>query len=204
QEPLRKVQAFGDRLRLHLADRLDADGADYLQRMRSAAARMQTLINDLLAYSRVSRNAHRPRKVALSQVLAEVLSDLESRVESSGAEVRAAPLPEIEADPTQMRQLLQNLLGNALKFSHPQRRPQVSIDAELLPPPHPGGPARVRLRVSDNGIGFDNRYQERIFAPFQRLHGRSEYEGSGIGLAIVRKIVERHGGQIRADGRPGV
>lgn len=196
QEPLRKVQAFGDRLRLHLGDRLDDSAADYIRRMRSAAARMQTLINDLLAYSRVSRNAHQPQRVALSRVLAEVLSDLESRIEASGATVEAGLLPEVEADPTQMRQLLQNLLGNALKFAAPERRPQVRVSAQLR-----GG--RVHLVVEDNGIGFDNRYQERIFAPFQRLHGRSDYEGSGIGLAIVRKIVERHGGQIHAEGRPG-
>ncbi len=196
QEPLRKVQAFGDRLRLHLADRLDERSADYIQRMRSAAARMQTLINDLLAYSRVSRNAHQPQRVSLSRVLAEVLADLESRIEASGAVIEAGLLPEVEADPTQMRQLLQNLLGNALKFAAPGRAPRVRVSA------HPRG-GRIRLAVEDNGIGFDNKYQERIFAPFQRLHGRSEFEGSGIGLAIVRKIVERHGGQIHATGRPG-
>lgn len=197
QEPLRKVQAFGDRLRLHLADRLDDSSADYIRRMRSAAARMQTLINDLLAYSRVSRNAHQPQRVSLSRVLAEVLSDLESRIEASAATVEAGLLPEVDADPTQMRQLLQNLLGNALKFAQPGRAPRVRVSARALP--H----GRVQLVVEDNGIGFDNKYQERIFAPFQRLHGRSEYEGSGIGLAIVRKIVERHGGQIRAEGRSG-
>lgn len=197
QEPLRKVQAFGDRLRLHLADRLDDSAADYIQRMRSAAARMQTLINDLLAYSRVSRNAHQPQRVSLSRVLAEVLADLESRIEASGAIVEAGLLPEVEADPTQMRQLLQNLLGNALKFAHPDRPPHVRVSSGAATA------GRIHLVVDDNGIGFDNRYQERIFAPFQRLHGRSEYEGSGIGLAIVRKIVERHGGQIHADGRPG-
>lgn len=196
QEPLRKVQAFGDRLRLHLADRLDERSADYIQRMRSAAARMQTLINDLLAYSRVSRNAHQPQRVALSRVLAEVLADLESRIEASGAVVEAGLLPEVLADPTQMRQLLQNLLGNALKFAAPGRAPRVRVSASQRG-------ARVHLVVEDNGIGFENKYQDRMFAPFQRLHGRSEYEGSGIGLAIVRKIVERHGGQIRADGRPG-
>lgn len=196
QEPLRKVQAFGDRLRLHLAERLDERSADYIQRMRSAAARMQTLINDLLAYSRVSRNAHQPQRVALSRVLAEVLADLESRIEASGAVVEAGLLPEVEADPTQMRQLLQNLLGNALKFAAPGRAPRVRVSASQRE-------GRVCLLVEDNGIGFDNKYQDRIFAPFQRLHGRSEYEGSGIGLAIVRKIVERHGGQIHADGRPG-
>ena len=203
QEPLRKVQAFGDRLRLHLADQLDADGADYIQRMRGAAARMQTLINDLLAYSRVSRAAHSPQRVALSKVLSEVLSDLESRIESSGAQVQTEALPEIWADPTQMRQLLQNLLGNALKFAHPGRPPQVRVSARLREASRAGETATALLTVEDNGIGFDNRYQDRIFAPFQRLHGRSEFEGSGIGLAIVRKIVERHGGRIHADGQPG-
>ncbi|WP_395790945.1 PAS domain-containing protein [Aquimonas sp.] len=203
QEPLRKVQAFGDRLRLHLADRLDADSADYIQRMRGAAARMQTLINDLLAYSRVSRNAHQPQRVDLSQILQEVLSDLESRIEASHAKVLADPLPVLMADPTQMRQLLQNLIGNALKFTHPERPPVVEVLAEVTPDPRSPGAQVLHLSVQDNGIGFDNRYLDRIFAPFQRLHGRSEYEGSGIGLAIVRKIVERHGGQINADGRPG-
>jgi PAS domain S-box-containing protein len=201
QEPLRKVQAFGDRLRLHLGEGLDADAADYIQRMRSAAARMQTLINDLLAYSRVSRRAHEPRSIDLGAVLQEVLGDLESRIEASAAVVEVDPLPHIHADPTQMRQLLQNLIGNALKFAAPGRAPRVAVRAEVLGGKR--GTGRLRLRVEDNGIGFDSRHAERIFAPFQRLHGRSEYEGSGIGLAIVRKIVERHGGSIQAHGVPG-
>lgn len=202
QEPLRKVQAFGDRLRLHLGEQLDAQAADYIQRMRGAAARMQTLINDLLAYSRVSRQAHRPRRVALSGVLEEVLSDLESRIEASGARVIADRLPEIDADPVQMHQLLQNLIGNALKFAQPGRAPLVQVRVRSLPTDE-AVPNRIELSVEDNGIGFDNRYLDRIFAPFQRLHGRQDYEGSGIGLAIVRKIVERHGGRLQADGRPG-
>lgn len=202
QEPLRKVQAFGDRLRLHLGEHLDVQAADYIQRMRGAAARMQTLINDLLAYSRVSRQAHRPRRVALSGVLEEVLSDLESRMEASGARVIADPLPEVEADPVQMHQLLQNLIGNALKFAQPGRAPLVQVRARRLAADEAAA-ERIELCVEDNGIGFDNRYLDRIFAPFQRLHGRQDYEGSGIGLAIVRKIVERHGGRLQADGRPG-
>ncbi|MCG6117732.1 MAG: PAS domain S-box protein [Aquimonas sp.] len=202
QEPLRKVQAFGDRLRLHLGAHLDAQGADYIQRMRGAASRMQTLINDLLAYSRVSRQAHRPRWVELSAVLDDVLSDLESRIEASGARVLADRLPGIEADPVQMHQLLQNLIGNAIKFAQPGRTPVVQVRARRLPAAD-GRAEQLELTVEDNGIGFDNRYLERIFAPFQRLHARQDYEGSGIGLAIVRKIVERHGGRLHADGRPG-
>ncbi len=205
QEPLRKVQAFGDRLRTHLGEQLDADGADYIERMRSAAARMQALINDLLAYSRVSRNAHTPSRINLNQIARDVLGDLETRIESSHAIVDLGDLPTLNADPVHMHQLLQNLIGNSLKFISTDRPPRIKVRAEhfergSLANPEPW----ARLLVEDNGIGFDNRYLDRIFSPFQRLHGRSQYEGSGIGLAIVRKIVERHGGQIRADGRPGL
>lgn len=201
QEPLRKVQAFGDRLRRHLGEGLDADATDYIERMRSAASRMQILINDLLAYSRVSRRAHEPRRIDLGEILEEVLGDLESRIESTHAEVQADLLPQIHADPTQMRQLLQNLIGNALKFAAPGRPPRVWVRGQEFGDGR--GRRCLRLIVEDNGIGFDARHAERIFAPFQRLHGRSEYEGSGIGLAIVRKIVERHGGSIQAQAVPG-
>jgi len=205
QEPLRKVQAFGDRLRTHLGEQLDTDSADYIERMRSAAARMQALINDLLAYSRVSRNAHAPAQTDLNQIAREVLSDLETRIESSHAVIDLQPLPTLRADPIHMHQLLQNLIGNSLKFCANDRPPRVTVRAEAFE--RGQGQHKepwIRLLVEDNGIGFDNRYLDRIFSPFQRLHGRSQYEGSGIGLAIVRKIVERHGGQIRADGRPGL
>jgi PAS domain S-box-containing protein len=204
QEPLRKVQAFSDRVLNRYADKLDAEGVDYLRRMDGAARRMQSLIDDLLAYSRVSTRGQAFRRVSLDRILREVLADLETRIESSAGEVVAAELPSIEADATQMRQLLQNLVGNALKFSVPGRAPRVVLDCEpcsLLV----GSETRPawRLTVSDNGIGFEQQHAERIFAPFQRLHGRSEYEGTGMGLAIVRKIVERHSGRISASGRPG-
>ena len=126
--------------------------------------------------------------------------DLEARLESSGGRIERSPLPTLEADPTQMRQLLQNLLSNALKFRSPDRAPVVKVaatEASL-----DGAPA-WELRIEDNGIGFDPKYGEKIFGPFQRLHGRQEYEGTGIGLAIVRRIAERHRGTIRAEGRPG-
>jgi signal transduction histidine kinase len=129
-----------------------------------------------------------------------VLDDLAAPIAASGARIDARGLPTIDADPVQMRQLLQNLVSNALKYRHPQRVPQVRVEAAAVDAP--GGP-RIALRVVDNGIGFDDAHRERIFAPFQRLHARTEYEGTGIGLAIVRRIAERHGGTVEARGRPG-
>jgi len=202
QEPLRKVQAFSDRVIARYADRLDAQGIDYLQRMDAASRRMQTLIDDLLAYSRVSTRGESFRVVDLARVLREVIGDLEARLESSGGEIVVGSMPSLQADPTQMRQLLQNLLGNALKFAMPGRTPRVEVSA--LPIEMDTGAAGRRdgwrLQVVDNGIGFEADHAERIFAPFHRLHGRSEYEGTGMGLAIVRKIVERHAGVVRASG----
>ncbi|HVJ62367.1 MAG TPA: ATP-binding protein, partial [Tahibacter sp.] len=204
QEPLRKVRAFGDRLRTHAGDTLDAQAVDYIERMRAAAERMQRLIDDLLAYSRVSTSSRRVSRVDLDQVLREVLVDLDARVAESGATVAFDTLPPIEADATQMRQLLQNLIANALKFRDPARAVRVEVRARSIAQPGSTIADWLRIEIEDNGIGFDNRYGERIFAPFQRLHGRNEYEGSGIGLAIVRRIVERHGGLLAAHGQPGL
>lgn len=199
QEPLRKIRAFSDRLQQRHAAALAPEARDYLDRTGQAAARMQTLIDDLLAYSRVARG--KPFvSVDLGGVLAAVLEDLEARLESSGGQVEAGPLPTIEGDPTQLRQVFQNLLANALKFRAPERAPRVRISAE---PVRIGDAPGWQLTFADNGIGFEPRYAERIFGPFQRLHGRQEYEGTGIGLAIVRRIIERHRGTIQADGRPG-
>lgn len=204
QEPLRKVQSFSDRVLARYGERLDDAGRDYLRRMDAAAARMQALIDDLLAYSRVSTRGESFRPVDLDRVLREVVSDLEARLESSGGEIDAGALPTIDADPTQMRQLLQNLLGNALKFAVPGRRPKVTVRAEPAEVGRPGDRRPGwRVAVADNGVGFETVHAERIFAPFQRLHGRSEYEGTGMGLAIVRKIVERHGGSVAATAVPG-
>jgi signal transduction histidine kinase len=208
QEPLRKIRAFGDRLRTSCGETLSARGQDYLERMQQAAARMQTLINDLLTFSRVTANAQPFRPVDLAQVAREVVSDLEVRIEQTGGRVEVTALPIIDADPLQIRQLLQNLLGNALKFHRPEVPPVVKLSSELLPRQEAGGaghaaPPMCQLHIEDNGIGFDEQYLDRIFTPFQRLHGRGEYEGTGIGLAVCRKIVERHGGSITARSAPG-
>ncbi len=196
QEPLRKVQMFGDKLRRRYADQLGDEGRDWLTRMMNAAARGQSLILGLLAFSRVTTRAQPKIRVDLGQTAREVVGDLEARILDVGGRVEIGPLPTVEADPLQMRQLLQNLIGNALKFRKPDEPPVVRVQAE-------GTNGLVHLSVSDNGIGFDPKYVDRIFKLFQRLHERGTYEGSGMGLAICRKIVERHGGHITAHNEPG-
>lgn len=196
QEPLRKVQAFGDRLKGRYADLLDEAGRDYLERMQGAANRMQTLIQDLLTYSRVTSKAQPFEPVVLRQVLSDVEQDLSRRFETSQGRLEVGELPEIEADPVQMRQLFQNLVGNALKFHREGVAPIVTISGSSVGD-------TIEIRIQDNGIGFEPQYAERMFRPFERLHGRLAYEGTGIGLAIVRKIVERHNGSIKAEGDPG-
>jgi PAS domain S-box-containing protein len=201
QEPLRKIRAFSDRLQTRHAQQLDEQARDYLDRTAQAAARMQVLIDDLLSFSRVTSRGKAFTRVDLERTARGVVDDLEARIESSGGRVEIYPLPMLDGDATQMRQLLQNLVSNALKFRSPERAPLVRIEASavLLD----DGQLGVELRVIDNGIGFDPKYAERIFAPFQRLHGRHDYEGTGIGLAIVRRIVERHRGTVSAQARPG-
>ena len=201
QEPLRKVQAFGDRLKSVARTAMDTEGRDYLDRMLNATKRMKSLIEDLLKLARVTSQAQPFQPLNLSQVARDVLSDLEVRIAATNALVDLDPLPTIEADAVQMRQLLQNLIGNALKFHHPGKPPAIHVYAEL---PDPLGPQQsfFRLIVEDQGIGFDEKYLDRIFAVFQRLHGRAEYEGTGVGLAICRKIAQRHGGEITAASTP--
>jgi light-regulated signal transduction histidine kinase (bacteriophytochrome) len=197
QEPLRKIQAFGDRLKTKYGPALTDEGRDYLDRMQKSAHRMHTLINDLLAYSRVATKGQPFTPVDLNQVARDVLSDLEVRAQQSGGQVEMGELPVIEADPLQMRQLLQNLIGNALKFYRPEQAPVVRVTAETV------DDGFCQIAVADNGIGFDEKYLDRIFTPFQRLHGRNEYEGTGMGLAVCRRIAERHGGAITAQSIPG-
>lgn len=207
QEPLRKVQAFGGRLKESYADRLDDRGRDYLSRMGQSTARMQTLINELLSYSRVKTTGGRFEPTDLSGVIKDVLADLEVPIQETGGRIIVGDMPKITADAVQMRQLFQNLIGNALKYRRADVSPIIRIAAELAEDdsgalPRIDGPV-CRIQISDNGIGFEQQYEERIFGMFQRLHGRGAYEGVGIGLAICLRIVERHGGRIRAEGRPG-
>ncbi len=199
QEPLRKIQAFGDRLRSRCGDSLGEQGRDYLARMQNSAARMRTLINDLLTFSRVTTKGLPFVPVDLTRLAREVVSDLEGRLQETGGRVEVGELPTIEADPMQVRQLLQNLIGNALKFHRPGVPPVVEVRARLVAAVGHDA-SRCEITVRDNGIGFEEQYRERIFDVFQRLHGRQEYEGTGMGLAICRRIVDRHGGQITAHG----
>jgi len=200
QEPLRKIQAFGARLSSKYSEALGTDGSDYLARMESAAARMQALINDLLSLSRVVSQARPFASIDLSDVVKQVASDLESRLD--GGRIEIGTLPNVHADRVQMGQLFQNLIGNGLKFRKPGEPPVVRISGRDLPA-MPGEIPFAEITVEDSGIGFDEKYSERIFQIFQRLHGRNEYQGTGIGLAICRKIVDRHGGRIAAFSSPG-
>jgi PAS domain S-box-containing protein len=202
QEPLRKVKVFGDRIRNKLGESVDEEVRDYLDRMQNAAGRMQEMIRALLELSRVSTHGKAFREVNLYQVVQEVIGDLEERIRKENGQVVVGPLPVIEADPTQMQRLLQNLIGNALKYHKDDIPPVVRITAKIHPVKNQPG-AVLTLTVEDNGIGFDEQYAERIFQPFQRLHGRGEYEGTGMGLAICQKIVDRHYGKISVHSKPG-
>lgn len=205
QEPLRKILAFGERLRARCASSLDERGTDYLARMESASLRMQRLIADLLAYSRLSTKAQKYARVDLRKIVGEVTEDLEVRLEESNGTIEIGDLPELDADPLQMRQLFQNLLGNGLKFRRPEVPPHIHISSRSMGEGSPGasGAAMCEITLRDNGIGFDPKYGDQIFGIFQRLQGRDEYEGTGIGLSICRKIVESHNGSIEATGVPG-
>ncbi len=201
QEPLRKIQAFGDRLKVKCESVLPPEALDYLQRMQNASARMRTLIDDLLAFSRVIRSSEPFVALDLGRIAREVLGDLEVRLEKSGGQVELGELPAVEADATQMRQLLLNLIGNALKFQPAGTRPVVKVQGRKFI--SGSGQEFCELTVQDNGIGFEEQYAEKIFAVFQRLHGRGEYEGTGIGLAVCRRITDRHQGTIIARSQPG-
>jgi len=217
QEPLRKVQAFSDRLRSRCAEQLSPQGRDYLDRVQDAARRMQTLLEDLLTYSRVTTRANPFVTVDLNEIVRDVTAEMEEQMEKVQARVEAEPLPKIDADAMQMRQLVQQLLSNALKFRRPDEPPRVKIHSRIVTSPKAEGLERLPIQdfslnarnphcllfVEDNGIGFEEKYVDRIFVVFQRLHGRGTYEGTGVGLAICRKIALRHNGEITATSQPG-
>jgi signal transduction histidine kinase len=198
QEPLRKVQTFGDQLERRFGESIPDEGLDYLRRMRSAAGRMSVLIDDLLRFSRVTTRAMPPEPVDLTRIAREVTDDLEGALEETRGSVQIHNLPTVEADPLQMRQLLQNLIGNAIKFHRPGHPPEVVVESVA----HPDRKS-ASFSVTDNGIGIEPEYRDRIFRVFERLHPRDVYAGTGIGLALCRKIVERHGGAITAESADG-
>jgi PAS domain S-box-containing protein len=195
QEPLRAVATFAQLLDRRYGEHIGADGKGTIERVTAAVQRMQTLIRDLLAYSRLDTRKSDFRVTDCEVVLHDALDNLQTAITETGARVTHDPLPTLVADASQLRQLLQNLIGNALKF-HGQRHPEVHIAATRMP-------AAWLFRVSDNGIGIDAEYFERIFVIFQRLHGQRAYPGTGVGLAICKKIVERHGGRIWVESKPG-
>jgi len=204
QEPLRKIQAFGDRLKAKCSATLGEQGLDYLARMQNAAERMQVLIQDLLKLSRVTSRAQPFASCDLNQILSEVLSDLEVAIETQQARVEIESLATIDGDPLQLRQLFQNLISNALKFRRPDEPPVVEIKgrvfelADTVIPAAKPGDRVYEITIRDHGIGFEQKFADQIFVVFQRLHSRAEYEGTGIGLAVCRKITDRHGGSIVA------
>lgn len=203
QEPLHLIRAFAERITKRSNSMLDEQGRLYLQRIEKAASRMQGLIDGLLQYSRLTTQAQEFVQVDLNDVISEVISDLEVRIDIKKAKVRIADgLGTVEADPLQMRQLFQNLVSNALKYSAPGEPPFIEV-FPLTFPQNIGRGTLCQVVVKDNGIGFDACFQEQIFGLFQRLHGRDEYNGTGIGLAICKKIVDRHGGTISARSASG-
>jgi signal transduction histidine kinase len=210
QEPLRKIHFFADRLKGKYHKELGSEGASMLDRMEAATGRMRTLIEDLLAYSRVSAKRTSFEEVNTDLLVREVLGDLEASIQEKGASIHIGVLPTLKGDPLQLRQLFQNIIGNALKYNRPEVPPYITINSTTVKGKHTGIEMLARsgakvyhmIEIADNGLGFEQEHAERIFQIFQRLHGRSEYPGTGVGLAIVQKVVENHNGYIQAEGEP--
>ncbi|MBO0950361.1 PAS domain S-box protein [Fibrella forsythiae] len=211
QEPLRKIQAFGDLLKSSYSTS-SGEELIYLERMQSAASRMSKLIRDLLDFSRLATQRDTSSTVSLQNVMEQVLTTLELVIAETAAEVTVAALPTIQGDELQLTQLFQNLISNALKFRRPSVIPQIRISAQTLNvselpdtvKPVQATSSYYRIEVADNGVGFDEKYKDRIFEVFQRLHGKNEFAGTGIGLAICERVVANHGGAITAQSQPGL
>lgn len=195
QEPLRKIMVFGDRLNRKAAN-LDDQSQDYIERMQKAASRMQVFIEDLLLFSRLTTKAMPFQPVNLNEIAQSVIGDLETRISETKVEVKVNDLPVVEAERFQITQLFQNILSNALKYQEKENAPRISIESVKTED------GNWQVLFKDNGIGFDEKYAERIFRPFERLHGRSAYGGTGMGLAICKKIVDRHNGTIAVTSKP--
>lgn len=209
QEPLRKISTFVQRLQSRYADTFDEDGNMYIKRILASSDNMRNLIDNLLEFSRISRNKHPMEEVNLSAIVSNVLSDFELDIEETNARVVVDPLPVIEAIPSQMSQLFHNLLSNAIKFRKKDLAPLITIQQNLLTEEQkhtyqlPLSKEYFLITITDNGIGFEQFYAEKIFQLFQRLQGKFEFPGTGIGLSICKKIIENHNGQILASGEPG-
>ena len=210
QEPLRKIRIFGDLLQEELGDQLSPDAASHVKAMQSASARMSALIQDLLRYSQIENGSHQPRLIELRDVIDYALSNLEIHIKETKAQIEIGPLPEVYADMRQLGQLFQNLVSNAIKYSQTGKNPQIEIGCETVDGSQlQSGFGDIiaeryhRIWVKDNGIGFNERYAETIFQPFKRLHGQGAYSGTGIGLSICKKIVERHAGILKAQSQEG-
>lgn len=213
QEPLRKINSFGSMLKSGYEEVLTGKGHEYLERMMSATQRMNTLIEDLLTFSRINSNREEEmEEVSLQNILEDVLTDLEAGIIEQDASISMDDkLPEVKGNATQIRQLFQNLLGNAMKFARADVPIEIIIEAKkvsasLMDKTFPsllrGKQEYHQITFRDNGIGFEPEYAERIFQVFQRLHGKTEYPGSGVGLSIARSVMDSHGGHIVAEGRP--
>ncbi len=207
KEPLRKIRVFAERLKSRSEEMPDDRRAEYLELILDSTKRMQSLIAAILDISRVVTHGQPFRMADLGAVAQEVLADLAVRLEETGGQVMVADLPAIECDPTQIRQVLQNLIDNALKFHRPGVAPQITVTGAILSPEEAATMDALsdmcRIEVRDNGIGFDESASQKIFSLFQRLYPQEPIEGSGIGLAVCRKIVERHGGTITVSSTPG-
>ena len=209
QEPLRKISTFSERLRTRAAEELSPESAIYLNRILASTANMRQLIDNLLEFSRVSRNQSDFQRISLNDILEEVRNEFELSIEEAGVTLQVEPLPELEMNPTHARRLFGNLVNNAIKFRRNDVQAFVKVTASKLSKTElehfhlPSNKTYFSIQVEDNGIGFEEEYANRIFQIFQRLHGKAEYPGSGLGLAICKKIAENHGGFIYAESTPG-
>ncbi len=210
QEPLRKIQLFTDKLLFRMGDRLDDEVQVYLQKIGKASKRMQQLVNDLLKLSKQTNDNVDFEQTNLNELLNDVLSDLETDIQQKSVKVTVGNLPVICAIPSQIRQLFQNLISNSIKFSRPGSTPEIYIQAEVIKGTDIPDVDRKLLEnifyqiyITDNGIGFDAKHAEEIFVVFKRLHTYHQFEGTGIGLSICKKIVEKHKGFITAQSRAG-
>jgi light-regulated signal transduction histidine kinase (bacteriophytochrome) len=211
KEPIRKIHTFSDRLKLSIGNRLNENELAIFNRMQNATERMMLLMDDLLSYSHLSLTTKKMETVDLNEKIKNVLNDLEVLIEEKSAQIQVANLPTIQGYRRQLQQLFQNLIGNAIKYSKNGVTPQINIKASLVngaDVPQIAGTELVSnqyrlIEVEDNGIGFEPAYAERIFGMFQRLHGKTEYPGTGVGLSIARKVVENHNGFIWAESELG-